>query len=95
MERSWFRRVLADEVAPPHRPGPNPGGFDAAVRIWHEECVRSRATAGAAGSLDITGSPGDEVVSLRYVLTHMIEEYARHNGQADLARERVDGTTGE
>lgn len=33
--------------------------------------------------------------SLRYILTHMIEEYARHNGQADLLRERIDGTTGE
>ncbi len=32
---------------------------------------------------------------LRYILTHMIEEYARHNGQADLIRERIDGVTGE
>jgi hypothetical protein len=37
----------------------------------------------------------DEVFSLRYILTHMIEEYARHNGHADLLRERIDGTTGE
>lgn len=34
-------------------------------------------------------------VSLRWVLTHMIEEYARHNGHADLLREAVDGETGE
>jgi hypothetical protein len=33
--------------------------------------------------------------SLRYVLTHLIEEYARHNGHADLLRERLDGSTGE
>lgn len=33
--------------------------------------------------------------SLRYILTHMIEEYARHNGEADLLRERIDGATGE
>jgi hypothetical protein len=33
-------------------------------------------------------------VSLRWVLIHMIEEYARHNGHADLLRERVDGATG-
>ncbi|MFE3943870.1 DUF664 domain-containing protein [Streptomyces sp. NPDC059118] len=105
VERSWFRRVLKDEVAPPHRPGPNPGEFaefdaadadaDEAFRIWHEECACSRATVEAAESLDITGSYGDEVFSLRCVLTHMIGEYARHNGQADLVRERIDGTTGE
>ena len=34
-------------------------------------------------------------VSLRWVLTHMVEEYARHNGQADLIRESIDGETGE
>ena len=34
-------------------------------------------------------------VSLRWVLTHMVEEYARHNGQADLIRESIDGVTGE
>jgi hypothetical protein len=33
-------------------------------------------------------------VSLRWVLIHMIEEYARHNGHADLLRERIDGATG-
>jgi len=34
-------------------------------------------------------------MSLRWVLVHMIEEYARHNGHADLIRERIDGTTGD
>ena len=34
-------------------------------------------------------------VSLRWVLVHMIEEYARHNGHADLLRESIDGQTGE
>lgn len=105
VERSWFRRVLKDEVAPPHWPGPKPGEFaefevadadpEEAFRIWHEECARSRAAVEAAESLDITGSYGDEAFSLRYILTHMIEEYARHNGQADLLRERIDGATGE
>ncbi|MFJ7199520.1 MULTISPECIES: DinB family protein [unclassified Streptomyces] len=105
VERSWFRRVLNDEVAPPHWPGPNPGEFaefdvadadpEEAFRIWHEECARSRATVEAAESLDVTGSYGEEVFSLRYILTHLIEEYARHNGQADLLRERIDGARGE
>src|SRR4051794_2945012 len=35
------------------------------------------------------------VFSLRWVYLHMIEEYARHNGHADLLRERLDGTTGD
>ncbi|MEU9320957.1 DinB family protein [Streptomyces sp. NPDC048295] len=105
VERSWFRRVLNDEVAPPHWPGPNPGEFaefdvadadtEEAFRIWREECARSRATVEAAESLDVTGSYGEEVFSLRYILTHLIEEYARHNGQADLLRERIDGARGE
>ncbi len=36
-----------------------------------------------------------EAPSLRWVYTHMIEEYARHNGHADLIREAIDGTTGD
>jgi hypothetical protein len=35
------------------------------------------------------------VISLRWVYLHMIEEYARHNGHADLLRERIDGVTGD
>ena len=49
-----------------------------------------------ASSLDITGYEkwrGD--MSLRWVLIHMIEEYARHNGHADLLRERIDGAVGQ
>ena len=33
-------------------------------------------------------------VSLRWILVHLIEEYARHNGHADIVRERIDGVTG-
>lgn len=40
------------------------------------------------------GSAG-EPFSLRWIYTHMIEEYARHNGHADLVRDRVDGATGD
>jgi predicted kinase/uncharacterized damage-inducible protein DinB len=54
----------------------------------------------AAGGLDGTsvresGRPGEGAFSLRWILVHMIEEYARHNGHADLLREAVDGATGE
>jgi hypothetical protein len=40
-------------------------------------------------------SPDGQAPSLRWILLHMIEEYARHNGHADLIREFVDGQTGE
>ena len=46
-------------------------------------------------ALDVLGHYKDESFSLRWVLIHMIEEYARHNGHADLLRERIDGVTGE
>ncbi|MBO9568586.1 MAG: DinB family protein [Cellulomonas iranensis] len=70
--------------------------------LWDEAVARSQRTvddALAAGGLDqvsarrhfATGEP----VSLRWVLVHMVEEYARHNGHADLLREAVDGSTGE
>jgi len=54
----------------------------------------------AAGGLDGTSvresrRPGEGAFSLRWILVHMIEEYARHNGHADLLREAVDGVTGE
>ncbi|MFG3009546.1 DUF664 domain-containing protein [Streptomyces cinerochromogenes] len=51
--------------------------------------------AGRLPSLDDTVNFRGETVSLRYVLTHMIDEYARHNGHADLLREAIDGAVGE
>ena len=43
----------------------------------------------------LTRSDGTRTFSLRWVYVHMIEEYARHNGHADLIRERIDGVTGD
>ena len=40
-------------------------------------------------------SLGEKQFSLRWIILHMIEEYARHNGHADLIRESIDGVTGE
>ena len=45
--------------------------------------------------LDDMGAGRGIAVSLRWVLVHMIEEYARHNGHADFLRERIDGATGD
>jgi hypothetical protein len=55
-----------------------------------------RSVRGGGRSLDVTGLNDwdDSQISLREVLVHMIEEYARHNGHADLLRERIDGRIG-
>ncbi len=64
--------------------------------VLAEQVAAARALTATHASLDDLGA-GErhgERVSLRWVLLHMIEEYARHNGHADLLRERIDGTTG-
>lgn len=66
-----------------------------AFRLWRAGCDHARALVAAAPSLETRGYRGGTWFSLRWVLTHMIEEYARHNGHADLLRERLDGVTGE
>lgn len=69
--------------------------------LWRDAVDRSRTLvtkALANGSLDqpaVKGWPDGRSPSLRWILVHMIEEYARHNGHADLLRESIDGETGE
>jgi uncharacterized damage-inducible protein DinB len=70
--------------------------------MWADAVERSRRVTAAqleagASALSATHPAwgGQVQVSLRWVLVHMIEEYARHNGHADLLREAVDGETGE
>ena len=60
-------------------------------------CDRSRATLADHHDLDLVavGAHPDRPVTLRWILIHMIEEYARHCGHADLLREAVDGRTGD
>jgi Protein of unknown function (DUF664) len=62
------------------------------------ECERSRAAVAGVGLDDVVHSRGDHperTTNVRWIFLHMIEEYARHNGHADLIRERIDGVTGE
>ena len=105
VERNWFRPVLGGEQMPAifspdmdreasFRDVPA-ADIAEALGIWHAECEHSRALAAAAPTLDVTGDRGGGRFSLRWVMVHMIEEYARHNGHADLLRERIDGLTGE
>ena len=57
--------------------------------------VEESATEGGLGQLSQRSWPDGRSPSLRWILVHLIEEYARHNGHADLIRESLDGETGE
>jgi uncharacterized damage-inducible protein DinB len=109
VEQAWFDRVenAGNRRRPPmYYSADDPDGdFDNAVAdaalveeafaSWRVACAKSRAVA-AAFALDSTFEHERwGTMSLRWVLNHMIEEYARHNGHADLLRELIDGTTGE
>ncbi len=69
--------------------------------LWQDAVVRSRLTVaevlvdGGLGQLARRAWPDGRSPSLRWILCHLIEEYARHNGHVDLLRESVDGFTGE
>ncbi|MFD4674859.1 DinB family protein [Lentzea sp. NPDC058450] len=71
--------------------------------LWQDEVDRARKAVEEALETGDLGQPAkrkpwrgdDRTVSLRWILTHMVEEYSRHNGHADLLREAIDGQTGE
>jgi uncharacterized damage-inducible protein DinB len=71
------------------------------LALWQDAVDRSRAQVAealAGGGLERLPRrrwPDGRAPSLRWIVVHMIEEYARHNGHADLIRESVDGLTGE
>ncbi|HET8601106.1 MAG TPA: DinB family protein [Segeticoccus sp.] len=105
VERWWFRIQFAGEELPLlHYTDDNPdsdfedldGDPELALQLWREECTVSRGIVAAATSLDQTGTRRRDgaAFSLRWLLCHHLEEYARHNGHADLLRERLDGRTG-
>lgn len=110
VERGWFRRGVAGEEAGPIHYGPaHPDGDDdgdfhpppeatveqALATYWSEIEVAQRTVAGV-DALDhvVKGSDGS-AMTVRWILVHMIEEYARHCGHADLLRQAIDGSTGD
>ena len=107
VERAWFRRRFAGHDVPKRyqtEADPdgdfngavaNPAVVDEAWAAWREEMTfADEFTAGH--DLDFVGSDSEGgQVSLRELLVHMVEEYARHNGHADLLRERIDGRVGQ
>lgn len=82
-----------------------PGDFAGAVadpavvaqawEYWRAEVDFAERFVAEAPSLDVLGDNGGTPMELHEIMIHMIEEYARHNGHADLIRERIDGRTGQ
>ena len=107
VERGWFRRRFAGQDVPRrYQTEADPDGdFNGAVAdpavaaeawaAWRDEMAFADEFI-RGHELDFVGadSKGDPV-SLRELLVHMVEEYARHNGHADLLRERIDGRLGQ
>jgi Protein of unknown function (DUF664) len=105
VERSWFRRRFAAQTVDTlYCPDNDPDGdfdnvdpamaetdfatFDTEIALAREVCV--------SHALEETFRTGrGNTLDLRWIYVHMIEEYARHNGHADLLRERIDGVTGD
>jgi uncharacterized damage-inducible protein DinB len=104
VERSWFRRRVAGEDAPPiyytaEEPDrdidpPPDADAEADLAVWRAEVAACDAAV-AGRDLDDTFRSRDDTLSVRWLYNHMIEEYARHNGHADLIRQAIDGATGE
>ncbi|WEH19503.1 DinB family protein [Streptomyces sp. VNUA24] len=107
VERIWFRKVLVDDDRGPiYFSEEDPDGefhlteadtWEEAYGTWQREIAAARRNAEGFALADVARAVhrrAGEAPSLRWIYTHMIEEYARHNGHADLLRERLDGTTG-
>lgn len=106
VERGWFRQHFGAQTELPdlydYESDPDaefndvdPARAEADFAAFRQECQLADEAA-AGHSLEETFlSPRGKPLDLRWVYIHMIEEYARHNGHADLLRERIDGATGD
>lgn len=105
VERHWFRRIVNGEDIPHvwSDSGDFQAAYDAtaatrseAFAAWQTEIDHSRRIEQSAKSLDeaVYVPRWGEKVSIRLIMQHMIHEYARHSGHADLLREAIDGTVG-
>jgi hypothetical protein len=108
VERAWFRRRMAGLDAPPYYRTdtdgdgdfngamPDPDVVSEAWQRWRAEVEFAERLVEDADDLGVTADDGHGgLISLRELLVHMVEEYARHNGHADLLRERIDGRLGQ
>jgi uncharacterized damage-inducible protein DinB len=104
VEQIWFRIRMAGVVVPRHYrteddhdadfdgASADPAVVAEAFATWRSEIEFAEDYVDSVDDLGAQGASGS---ALREVLIHMIEEYARHNGHADLLRERIDGRTGQ
>jgi hypothetical protein len=100
VERTWFRVRFAGQAVEPLYPARDvdfdeldPAHAEAEyAQLVDEWRLADAAAAGA--SLDGTFVHDGDIYALRLVYLHLIGEYARHNGHADMIRERLDGVTG-
>ena len=108
VERNWFRRFNGEDTHPRYYGKDNPDGdfddvtgeqaaVDEAFAFWQDEIAHAREVTATYQLDDVREIPRDprQEFSLRWILVHMIEEYARHCGHADFLRERIDGVTGD
>jgi uncharacterized damage-inducible protein DinB len=106
VEDSWFNEIfLGEELPEPwasvdwdadrdwewHSAADYP--VEESIALWETAIARSNAVIEAHG-FDERSAKGSDRPSLRWIVMHMIEEYSRHNGHADLLREAIDGQTG-
>jgi hypothetical protein len=104
VELGWFVGTFTDEpvvyaYSSPENPDADwtdldPAAYADDLRRYDEAVDKARAVIADLAPGDVGEDEGTRF-TLRWVLAHMIEEYARHNGHADLLRERLDGSTGE
>lgn len=106
VEAYWLRTVLHGQDVPSHWSTPDDpdGDFEGAsagtaaadVETYERELDATRAALAGWADLDgpVVGLRHGTQVNLRWILTHLVEEYARHLGHMDLLREAVDGRTG-
>ena len=106
VEQSWFRRVIEGHLEIPRLFQDQDGGFDVdpsavdevfvsdAWDLWRSEVGYAREVL-ARTDLDLVVDVHGDPCEVRDIIVHMIEEYARHCGHADLLRECIDGRTGQ
>jgi len=102
-ERGWVRQTyrgehIADMYYRSDAPDADfqevdPAGAEEDFELYGAECRAVDAALDDAG-LDDTFTFREKTISVRWMLQHLVEEYARHNGHADLIREVIDGSTG-
>jgi uncharacterized damage-inducible protein DinB len=107
VELGWFRRTMAGQDVPRHyrTEEDREAAWNGAVadpevvaeawRTWQSEVDFAEGFVEQAEDLGVLGENGHDPIALRELLVHMIEEYARHNGHADLLRETIDGRVGQ